>query len=166
MRLSQPALQFQVGDGTVMWSDPVAIRQRLGQGAFRIPVTDAYQHRCAITGEKALPALEAAHLKPVTEEGKHHIDNGLLFRSDIHRFFDKATSRLLGTISSEPAAVSTTTSTTAKNISASTETACGCLGTLIANPTVNSLNGIPTQSFEDRRRQFSDCKLWLSGDLF
>ncbi len=72
-----------------MWSDPVAIRQRLGQGAFRILVTDADQHRCAITGEKGLPALEAAHLKAVTEEGKHHIDNGLLFRSDIHRLFDK-----------------------------------------------------------------------------
>ena len=86
---SQPVLQFQVGDGSVSWSNPVAIRQRLGQGAFRILVTDNYQRRCAITGEKALPALDAAHIKPVTEEGKHRIDNGLLFRSDIHRLYDK-----------------------------------------------------------------------------
>jgi len=86
---SQPALQFQVGDGSVMWSDPVGVRQRLGQGAFRILVTDIYQRHCAVTGEKALPALEAAHIKPVTEDGKHRIDNGLLFRSDIHRLFDR-----------------------------------------------------------------------------
>ena len=85
---SQPVLHFQVGDGTVMWTDAL-IRQRLGQGSFRILVTDTYQRRCAITGEKALPALEAAHIRPVTEEGKHRVDNGLLFRSDIHRLFDK-----------------------------------------------------------------------------
>ena len=86
--VSQPALQFQVGDGSVMWRQAL-IRQRLGQGSFRILVTDTYQRRCAVTGEKALPALEAAHIKPVTEEGKHRVDNGLLFRSDIHRLFDK-----------------------------------------------------------------------------
>ena len=84
---SQPVQQFQVGDGTVTWRDAL-IRQRLGQGSFRILVTDTYQRRCAITGEKALPALEAAHIKPVTEEGQHRIDNGVLFRSDIHRLFD------------------------------------------------------------------------------
>jgi putative restriction endonuclease len=85
---SQAAPQFQVGDGTVMWRNAL-IKQRLGQGSFRILVTDTYRRQCAITGEKALPALEAAHIKPVTEEGKHSVDNGLLFRSDIHRLFDK-----------------------------------------------------------------------------
>jgi putative restriction endonuclease len=85
---SRPAVQLQVGDGTVMWSNPVLLRQRLGQGAFRILVTDTYQRRCAVTQEKALPALEAAHIQHVTEEGKHRIDNGLLLRSDIHRLFD------------------------------------------------------------------------------
>jgi putative restriction endonuclease len=85
---SQAAPQFQVGDGTVMWRNAL-IKQRLGQGSFRILVTDLYRRQCAITGEKALPALEAAHIKPVTEEGKHSVDNGLLFRSDIHRLFDK-----------------------------------------------------------------------------
>ena len=88
MRLgSSRAQQFQVGEGTVMWRDAL-IRQRLGQGSFRILVTDTYERQCAITREKALPALEAAHIRPVTEEGKHSIDNGLLFRSDIHRLFD------------------------------------------------------------------------------
>lgn len=85
---SQPAAQLQVGEGNVMWSDPVLVRQRLGQGSFRILVTDTYQRRCAVTQEKALPALEAAHIRPVKEEGKHRIDNGLLLRSDIHKLFD------------------------------------------------------------------------------
>lgn len=63
-------------------------RARLGQGAFRILVTDAYARRCAITGERTLPTLEAAHIKPYAERGPHKISNGLLLRSDWHRLFD------------------------------------------------------------------------------
>lgn len=61
---------------------------RLGQGAFRVLVTDSYQRRCAITGEKTLPVLEAAHIKPYAVSGPHYISNGLLLRSDMHRLFD------------------------------------------------------------------------------
>jgi len=32
--------------------------------------------------------LEAAHIKPYSENGPHRIDNGLLMRSDIHKLFD------------------------------------------------------------------------------
>jgi putative restriction endonuclease len=63
-------------------------RARLGQGAFRVLVTDAYQRRCAITGEKTLPALDAAHIKPYSENGPHSVSNGLLLRSDWHRLYD------------------------------------------------------------------------------
>ena len=63
--------------------------QRLGQGAFRVLVTDVYQRRCAVTGEKALPVLQAAHIRPVTKEGPHRLDNGLLLRSDVHTLFDQ-----------------------------------------------------------------------------
>ncbi len=65
------------------------VRQRLGQGAFRVLVTDVYDRRCAVTGEKALPVLQAAHIRPVTKEGPHRVDNGLLLRSDIHALFDQ-----------------------------------------------------------------------------
>ncbi len=61
---------------------------RLGQGAFRVVVTEAYQRRCAITGEKTLPVLEAAHIKPFSENGPNDIKNGLLLRSDFHTLFD------------------------------------------------------------------------------
>ena len=63
-------------------------RSRLGQGAFRVLVTDAYQRRCAVTGEKTLPVLEAAHIKPYALLGPHRINNGILLRSDLHKLFD------------------------------------------------------------------------------
>jgi len=61
---------------------------RLGQGAFRVLVTDAYHRRCAVTGERTLPVLEAAHIQPYAEKGPHLISNGLLLRSDLHTLFD------------------------------------------------------------------------------
>jgi len=65
------------------------IRPRLGQGTFKVAVTDAYLRSCAITEEHSLPVLEAAHIKPYAEEGPHEVCNGLLLRSDFHRLFDR-----------------------------------------------------------------------------
>jgi putative restriction endonuclease len=73
--------------GPVEWSKRW-VRQRLGQGSFRVLVTDTYQRRCAVTHEKVLPVLEAAHIRPVTVGGTHRIENGLLLRSDLHTLFD------------------------------------------------------------------------------
>lgn len=80
-----------VADGVVsrMYSDPVLARRRLGQGAFRILVTDLYQRRCAITSEHTLPVLQAAHIRPVSMGGEHSVNNGLLLRSDVHTLFDR-----------------------------------------------------------------------------
>lgn len=64
------------------------VKARLGQGAFRVLVTSAYERRCAISGEKVLPVLEAAHIKPAFETGPNRVSNGLLLRSDIHILFD------------------------------------------------------------------------------
>lgn len=61
---------------------------RLGQGAFRVQLTDAYSRKCSITGEKTLPVLEAAHIKPFSESGPNHISNGLLLRADLHKLYD------------------------------------------------------------------------------
>jgi putative restriction endonuclease len=46
---------------------PTLVRPRLGQGTFRLVVTDAYQRKCAVTGERTLPALEAAHIRPFAD---------------------------------------------------------------------------------------------------
>lgn len=61
---------------------------RIGQSSFRLMVTDAYQRRCAMTGENTLVALEAAHIVPFAQEKKHEVSNGLLLRADFHRLFD------------------------------------------------------------------------------
>jgi putative restriction endonuclease len=67
---------------------PTIVRPRLGQRGFRLEVTERYHRRCAMTGERSLPALEAAHIKPYTKDGPHLISNGLLLRADVHRLFD------------------------------------------------------------------------------
>jgi putative restriction endonuclease len=70
------------------YGEPVLVHPRLGQGAFRILVTDKYQRRCAVTGERTLPALDAAHIRPYSHGGLHAVSNGLLLRRDIHSLFD------------------------------------------------------------------------------
>jgi putative restriction endonuclease len=67
---------------------PQIVLPRLGQGLFRILVTDFYERRCAVTGERTLPVLDAAHIKPYEVVKKHEVWNGLLLRSDLHRLFD------------------------------------------------------------------------------
>lgn len=71
------------------YTDPLLVRRRIGQGTFRVAVTQAYQRQCAITRERALPTLEAAHIRPFAETTTHYVRQGLLLRSDVHRLFDK-----------------------------------------------------------------------------
>ena len=81
---------FVAGEAPVpRYGEPILVQPRLGQGSFRVIVTDAYGRRCAVTGEKALPVLIAAHIRPFAEGGEHRVDNGLLLRSDIHILFDR-----------------------------------------------------------------------------
>lgn len=70
------------------YGKPQIVLPRLGQGLFRIYLTDYYDRRCAITGERTLPVLDAAHIKPFAIVQKHEVSNGLLMRSDLHRLFD------------------------------------------------------------------------------
>lgn len=76
---AEPAARF---------GSPQLISPRLGQGAFRVVVTDLYHRRCAVTKERTLPALEAAHIRPYSDGGEHKPHNGLLLRRDIHSLFD------------------------------------------------------------------------------
>jgi putative restriction endonuclease len=67
---------------------PQIVMPRLGQGSFRVAIMDGYDRRCAITGERTLPILDAAHIKPWSAGGESRPGNGLLLRTDIHRLFD------------------------------------------------------------------------------
>ena len=50
---------------------PVLVVPRLGQATFRIELEKQYQMRCAVTGERTRPVLDAAHIKPFSLVKEH-----------------------------------------------------------------------------------------------
>jgi putative restriction endonuclease len=58
--------------GASRYGAQVLVRPRLGQGAFRVAVTDAYGRSCAVTREHSLPVLEA-----------REVSRGLLSRPEV-----------------------------------------------------------------------------------
>lgn len=72
-----------------VFGQPALRSVRLGQAAFKALVQEAYGRRCAVTGDKIVPVLQAAHIRPVTHNGENRVDNGLLLRSDVHTLFDR-----------------------------------------------------------------------------
>jgi len=76
-------------DESQRYGQPTTITPRLGQGSFRVIITDVYNRRCAVTQERTLPVLEAAHIKPYNLRGPHDVGNGILLRSDLHKLLDK-----------------------------------------------------------------------------
>lgn len=86
-RLNRPKMAG-MAEQAPRFGEPHLIHPRLGQGAFRVLVTDIYRRRCAVTQERTLPALEAAHIRPYGDGGVHEASNGLLLRRDIHSLFD------------------------------------------------------------------------------
>jgi len=89
LRLSEAPERTCVAEETDRYGNEFPTRARLGQGSFRVLVTEAYHRRCAVTGERTLPVLEAAHIMPFTKNGPHRVKNGLLLRSDLHILFDR-----------------------------------------------------------------------------
>ena len=93
-RVGWPIGRASIGPATTAALDtprfgfPTLVTPRLGQGSFRVLVTDAYRYRCSMTGERTLPVLEAAHIRPYADGGEHALSNGLLLRSDLHTLFD------------------------------------------------------------------------------
>jgi putative restriction endonuclease len=71
------------------YGEPVAVFPRLGQGSFRLIVTDSYDRRCAFTNSPVLHVLEAAHIRPYSSGGTHAPSNGILLRQDLHTLFDR-----------------------------------------------------------------------------
>jgi putative restriction endonuclease len=83
------AIPLVAGPAAPRYGSPQTITPRLGQGIFRVAVTDAYGRACAVTGEHSLPVLDAAHIRAYQADGPHEVRNGLLLRADLHRLFDK-----------------------------------------------------------------------------
>ncbi|MBR2811784.1 MAG: HNH endonuclease [Solobacterium sp.] len=89
LKLQGAALRWAVTESDPNRYAESMMRHRIGQGAFRVMVTDAYHRRRAVTGEKTLPVLEAAHIRPYAEKGPHLTSNGILMKSDFHTLFDR-----------------------------------------------------------------------------
>lgn len=88
-RIRKPYERESVGKEEGAREGLTLAKYRIGQGTFRVMVTEAYHRRCAISGEKTLPVLDAAHIVPFSEEGSYSVQNGLLLRTDIHTLYDK-----------------------------------------------------------------------------
>jgi putative restriction endonuclease len=86
---TQPIKPGQVLEAPPRYGTKYYVEARLGQGAFRSAVIDSYNRRCAISGEKTVPVLEAAHIKPYSESGPHSTKNGILLRADLHILLDQ-----------------------------------------------------------------------------
>jgi hypothetical protein len=61
---------------------------RVGQDHFRTAVLSAYGRACALTGDNAVGALEAAHITPYVGVESNVISNGICLRADLHRLWD------------------------------------------------------------------------------
>jgi putative restriction endonuclease len=84
----QQQLQFAPFLSPDRFGTPLLVAPRLGQGAFRATILEAYGRSCALTGEHSVPVLEAAHIRAFSEGGEHRTSNGLLLRADVHKLFD------------------------------------------------------------------------------
>jgi predicted restriction endonuclease len=73
-------MRFWVGITDNIWFDLHASRQSVEEVNF-------WTYRCAMSGERTLPVLEA-HIRPYSQAQDHSLSNGLLLRSDLHKLFD------------------------------------------------------------------------------
>jgi putative restriction endonuclease len=131
---------------------PMLVQPRLGQGAFRVLVTDAYQRRCSVTGERTLPVLDAAHIKPYAQSGPHQLRNGLLLRKDLHALFDRGYVTVTSNCSCGSAAASVTSSRTGVTTTRSTVGRCVCPRRRIHRHQPSSSSGTATWCSGHRTR--------------
>jgi putative restriction endonuclease len=62
--------------------------------AFKYAVRSAYDNRCALTGLRLIngggrPEVEAAHIRPVADDGPDTVRNGLALSGTVHWMFDR-----------------------------------------------------------------------------
>jgi len=84
----EPPAVFEREKVTVTFSRPFRDR------AFSRQVREAYDNRCAITGLRLIngggrPEIEAAHIRPVAENGPDAIQNGIALSRTAHWMFDR-----------------------------------------------------------------------------
>lgn len=65
-----------------------SVRVRPGQSRFQLRVFQRYSPRCPLSGVSVPEMLEAAHLRPVADDGTNDPRNGLPLNAALHRAFD------------------------------------------------------------------------------
>ncbi|WP_420386022.1 HNH endonuclease [Roseivirga sp.] len=85
---NQSSKDFHLVDLNQKKSKQTMVKERKGQSLFRFTISEAYKHRCCITGEKIPELLEAAHIQPYINTNSNHVKNGLLLRTDLHKLYD------------------------------------------------------------------------------
>lgn len=70
------------------------VTQRVRSIAFRRHVLDAYDSTCAVTGLRLIdslgrPEAQAAHIRPVAQNGPDSVRNGIAMTASVHWLFDR-----------------------------------------------------------------------------
>lgn len=82
------SIQYIMGEkGTFL--KRAIIKSKLGKGAFKLMVIDAYSRKCAITGENMIYADDTAYIKPNSMGGPNNVNNGLFLRKDLCTLYNK-----------------------------------------------------------------------------
>jgi putative restriction endonuclease len=88
---------FELAEAAAPFERPIVetvVSRPLRDRAFQARVLRAYGERCAVTGllirnGKQRPEAQAAHIRPVAEQGPDTVRNGLALSSTVHWMFDR-----------------------------------------------------------------------------
>lgn len=90
---ADPAAQFDPAPLATFRPD-ILMSRKFRDASFARQVKVAYGYRCAISGLSlrnggGRPEVEAAHIRPVSDEGPDHVRNGLALSGTLHWMFDR-----------------------------------------------------------------------------
>jgi putative restriction endonuclease len=90
---ADPATQFDAAPLTPFRPE-ILMSRKFRDASFARQVKVAYGYRCAISGLSlrnggGRPEVEAAHIRPVSDDGPDHVRNGLALSGTLHWMFDR-----------------------------------------------------------------------------
>jgi putative restriction endonuclease len=94
---TDPVTSNELSEAEVEFRRPIVemtISRPFRDRAFKYAVRAAYDNRCALTGLRLIngggrPEVEAAHIKPVADDGPDTVRNGLALSGTVHWMFDR-----------------------------------------------------------------------------
>lgn len=85
---------FSIRDGGPRRMESLLVNRRIRDANFRLQVCAAYGDRCAVTGLRIVNGggrseVQAAHIRPVADDGPDVVQNGLALSATVHWLFDR-----------------------------------------------------------------------------